>query len=271
MSKNHFWKLVFAVILTTLIAGVGLVPNVAATAPNPNIVVNCVVGTVGEWQLDENMGSAGGGFGTGLYITWDTSNFYVGITPGPIGDVTIYIDNGTPGGMTTASLGGTHQIASTGGYEYSYSNVGTSTVVEVASSGSWVSSTTSGSNCIATSGTDIEWAIPWSELGVVAGTSRITVLVTSRNSVSDADRVFSYWPNVAGNVGGSTPSFSNGFIFPDPINASGYSPFPGPTALSLNQFTAYNPQDSLLLLAGILILATSVAILLYRRTRKQNI
>ena len=113
MSKNHYWKFVIALMLTALIAGVGLVPNVAADTGSA-ITVDCTVDTSTEWQTDEAMGG-------GLYITWDADNFYVGIDKAPIGNNTIYIDTAT-GGATAASFGGSFQIAATGGYEYSFTN-----------------------------------------------------------------------------------------------------------------------------------------------------
>jgi LPXTG-motif cell wall-anchored protein len=272
MMKKHYWKFMAALMITALIAGVGLVPQVTATVPNSSIVVDCSVNTTTEWAPDEYMGPAGGGYGTELYLTWDATNLYVGIKPGPIGDVSIYIDNGA-GGMMTASLGGTHQIAASGGYEFSYSNVGPNRVIEAETGGSWadVTASSSATSCIATGGTDVEWAIPWTELGVVAGTSRVTILVTSRSAPAP-DNVFAYWPVELGrNIGGSTPSFEVGFIFPDPINANGYSPAPdNPTAVSLSQFSANNSQNSLLLLAGVLVLVTGFAFVLRFRNRKQN-
>jgi len=276
MSKKHYWKFVVAVVITALIAGVGLVPNVSATTPNPNIVVDCTVNLGTEWNIplpDESMGAAGGGFGTGGYLTWDSNNLYLGFTPGPLGNITIYIDT-VPGGMQTASWGGTHQLAASGGYEFAYTNSGPTPVIEMdGGGGAWVPFGSMATFCLTTGGSGhIEWAIPWGELGVAPPpvvTPQVTVLITSRFS---ADDVAAYWPNVGGNVNGTSPSFVQGFIFPDPLGAGmGSSPFPAPTAISLSQITANSPQMSLLLLAGVLVLGTGAFLLLRRRNRKQEI
>jgi hypothetical protein len=275
MLKNHYWKFVVAFVFTALIAGVGLVPDVAATTGSA-VTADCTVDTTTEWQFtSENMGASGGSITlSSLYLTWDSTNLYVGVNTPPYGNFTIYIDNGTTGGATTASWGGTHQIASAGvGYEYSFTNNNTNAVREIWNGSNW---TTTGAPaatfCLTTSGSnDIEWAIPWSNISVTAATSRVTVLITNRD-VGNRNLVYSYWPNVSGNTTTPSPSFTQGFIFNDPLttNVSGYSPSGAPTAISLSQFTANNPISSLLLLTGIFVLVSAAFLLLRRRKQGQE-
>ena len=263
MATKSYWKFVTAILLTALIAGVGLVPNVAAITYN-TINVDCNVDTTTpEWQTDEAMGG-------NLYITWDSTNLYIGIKTAPLGNNTIYIDNGSLGGGTTASFDGSFQIAVSGGYEYSFTNQSSNQLVQTWNGISW---TTTGAptatSCLATGSSPnnkIEWAIPWSQIG---NPSRITILVVAQNPGS-THGVIGFWPN-AGNNESTTPSFDTGYIFSN--LGSGVSPNSGTpvTAIALNNLTARNATSGLALLAGVLVLSSVGVFVLRRRQRNTEI
>ena len=240
MATKSYWKFVTAILLTALIAGVGLVPNVAATtAGSKSIIIDCVLT---DWAADEAMGPFAGSGTTNLWITWDVTYLYVAYQ-GNTGNMTIYVDNGTDGGMETSALLGsfssnTHQIANSGnGYEVAFSGEGTTPVYEVYNGSTWVSWAPTVESCLNGGGTNsFEWKMRWDEIGVTAGSGhRATVLVTRRNG---AGNLLSYFP------GQSTP-LTQGVIFWDPVGTavSGVSPNLAPTAIALNNLTARNAMS----------------------------
>jgi len=280
MLKNHYLKFLVAVLITAVIAGVGFVPNVAATTETDKssvITIDCTIDTTTEWAMDEDMGLGDGGSSMHFYLTWDSTYLYLGLAP-IFGDVTIYLDT-APGGTNIASFNGTHSIAGSGaGYEYAYSNDSTTARYEVGTSGSWTAPTAppaGTSYCIGTSGPHIEWRIPWANINGGTGVpSYLTVLATSRTLTALPDTVVQAWPFATGNDK-AVPVFSQGYVFNvDNNNApgtAGISPNAGPTAISLSQFTANNPQLNLLFITGLLVVGTGAFLVLRRRTRKQEI
>ncbi len=279
MLKKHCWKFVVAVMITVLIAGVGLVPNATAVTFNTVDVSDCdVLGASGPFDnASENMGAGSGGANR-LFLTWDATNLYIGFN-NSIGVFSIYLDtalNGTYvpswGAATTFNI-----AAAPNGYEHSLTFLGPTPTSpplhEVSSSGTaWVPGaglmTTSCNAAPATPG-HTEIAIPWGSIGFTGVPSeRVTVLATSR--IPDANTVYQVWPGTPN----TTTGFTVGYVINDPINSPNISPnvlAQVPTAISLSQFAANNPQASLLLLVGVLVLGTGAAIFLRCRNRKQEI
>ena len=258
MKRTLFAKILLAGFIGTLIWETSI-PSSATTFNT--ISVDCDVNIGPEWQVDENMGSGGMNTGTRLYITWDATYLYLGITP-PFYLITIYIDTAS-GGTNIGSLSATHQIAGPSvGYEYAYSanDIGVSSL-EVASGGTWISNTLPSETGLCSSGTGMEWAIPWTDIGVSPG-SRFTILVTDR---SQPDTVDEYWPDVPGNAN-PPPAFTQGFVFTQPMEA-GVSPSGSPTAITLNRLTASDSRGDRALVISVTVILSAILAVSQRRLR----
>ena len=276
MLRNHYLKFIVAVLITALIAGVGLVPEVAATtwhtiSVSPNTECN-----TWDFDADESFGTGVGVPATGdiLGITWDETTLYIGIdrdtaTASPF-TYNVYLDTQANGASQSSTF--SYNIAAAPqGYEYVFSQnlVGNSLTYAVGTTGSWVAGTPPVTVSSCGRSPSVKFAIPWSDIGGVP--TRLTVFVEGYDvgpTLRDA------WPVATGNVF-SPPSFTQGIVFSGDTNtlpgANNVSPNGAPTAITLSNLQASNPQTSLLLLAGVLVAGTGTFLLLRRRARKVEI
>jgi hypothetical protein len=219
--------------------------------------------SISEWESDENLGS--GSTSNDLWVTWDASNFYIGIDnwnfeSSGSGDIQIYIDTGSGGGTTSVNWDGTRTIANSGrGYEYFYGHEGglSSPSFRQYSGGNWNNYPTfNGNQCIGyNSAQDSEIVIPWTDIG---SPTQATLLVYIKDDNNNTTNAFAYWPNVTGNT---ATSFTKGYRFTD--LGSGFSPNGAPTAVTLSDLSARAPSPALLV-ASVLLLG---AVIVWRRKR----
>lgn len=263
MTKKSLLKLLSIGCMAGLLVCGASTPPAAATTYH-TITVDC---NIGEWHLDENIGA--GGVGSQLYITWDATYLYVGVWS-PVPDVytTVYIDT-APGGTRTASTGGTHQIATAPrGYEYSYSDVGFLQYETTGGPTTWTWAVpppgTQFCSGMGSSGVDVEFGIPWTDIDVPPGT-RITILVQDRTA---PDTVSEYWPTVPGNSN-PPPSFTQGFVFAMPPATGVHPGILPPTAVSVQE-TATSGIPNWVLPALVALPAAGLAARLLIRRRRSH-
>jgi hypothetical protein len=238
-------------------------PASATTPTTPTI--DGTINTSTEWATDENMGASGGDSPTrDLYVTWDSTNLYVGVTDTSSGSVDIYMDVVT-GGQQEGLGPATFPIAGgTGGYEYLWriNNAGTASW-SVGTGSAWTTGTPLPTGSNSARSTDLEVQIPWNGIGGIPDELRILVL-----SGANPGAPTRYWPNATGNTITPSPNFTQAFIFED-AGADGVSPNPGPapTAVTLQTTSIANGTPLALLAVVVGLLGATAVVVTRRRTR----
>ena len=237
------------------------VSSVSATAFNTPAVDGAVVLDATDWDADELLGASGGSVSRNLYVTWDNTYLYVGITGASSGSADVYIDT-VAGGQQNGVFPGDFQIASgSGGYEFLWriNNAGTQSWNDGRGAG-WSSMTPS--TTFARS-TDLEVQIPWSVLTDYTPGNRISILVLTGANPSAPT---SFWPNVTGNTITPSPSFVQAFIFSN-AGSDGVVPSGGPTAVTLQSIHTTTNTPLLAVVMLVALLLTTAVLVTRRRTR----
>jgi hypothetical protein len=253
--KNHLISKLF--VLSMLLVMVFWVSGVSATTPN-SPTIDGTIDTTTEWAVDELLGTSGGSVSRNLYLTWDATNLYIGITSLPT-HVTIFFDTVT-GGQNLGIAPGVFSIAGSGGYDFAWRRTNTNVAWFTDTGTGWAAPVPPPGGSQAAGVGDLEMSIPISGLGITSG-STVRILVLA--GTSHASPV-SYWPNVSGNQLSPSISFSQAIILNN-VGSAGQSPGTSPTAVSLQSFTADNPANGLIALTGAAALILLTGLIVLRR------
>lgn len=249
---------IFSVLLVVTVL-VFWVPAVRATTPTTP-TIDGTIDTSTEWATDELFGASGGSVSRSMYITWDATNLYIGITNLP-SHVTIYFDT-VSGGETSAIGPGTYPIAtSPAGYNFAWRL--TNATASWFQAGGWTSPTTPSPGQLGRSG-DLELSVPLSQFSISTGDT-IRILAVAGTAHTNAG-INSYWPNVSGNQLTPSVSFSQAIVLEN-VGLDDQSPGNAPTAVSLQTTDIANSTPLALVAALAGLLGVTAVAVTRRRTR----